>query len=30
MKAKLINEQGGKTYPVIFDKGEGMIAGLRP
>ena len=29
MKAKLINEQGGKTYAVVFDKGEEVMAGLQ-
>ena len=29
MKAKLINEQGGKTYAVVFDKGEDVMAGLQ-
>jgi predicted DNA-binding protein with PD1-like motif len=29
MKAKLINEQGGKTYAIVFDKGEEVMAGLK-
>jgi predicted DNA-binding protein with PD1-like motif len=28
MKAKVIDEQGGKTYAVVFDKGEEVMAGL--
>ena len=28
METKLINEQGGKTYAVVFDKGEEVMAGL--
>jgi predicted DNA-binding protein with PD1-like motif len=29
MKAKLINEEAGKTYAVVFDKGEDVMAGLQ-
>jgi predicted DNA-binding protein with PD1-like motif len=29
MKAKLINEAAGKTYAVVFDKGDEVIAGLQ-
>jgi predicted DNA-binding protein with PD1-like motif len=29
MKAKLTNEEAGKTYAVVFDKGEEVIAGLQ-
>ena len=28
MKAKLLSEQGGKTYALIFDKGDEVAAGL--
>jgi predicted DNA-binding protein with PD1-like motif len=29
MKATLLNDQGGKTYAVVFDKGEEVVAGLQ-
>lgn len=29
MKAKLIQDQGEKTYAVVFDKGEEVMAGLQ-
>jgi predicted DNA-binding protein with PD1-like motif len=29
MKATLLNDQGEKTYAVIFDKGEEVMAGLQ-
>lgn len=29
MKAALLNDQGEKTYAVIFDKGEEVMAGLQ-
>lgn len=28
MKAKLLNDQGGKTYAVVFDTGDEVAAGL--
>ena len=28
MRTKLIDSQGGKTYAVVFDKGDEVVAGL--